>query len=128
MKVAEEADTHITLEGQEIDVTTAGLARMNMILHDFPTANILQGNTLASPKFKDGEQLRTYDYVVANPPFSDKAWSTGPYAVFRSLPAFSVGRASRQAGGLRLPASHHSLNEERGKRCLHSATRRLIPG
>jgi type I restriction enzyme M protein len=77
LKVAAEAGKHITLEGQEKDVTTAGLARMNMILHDFPTANILSGNTLASPKFKDGEQLRTYDYVVANPPFSDKTWSTG---------------------------------------------------
>lgn len=77
LKVAAEAGTHITLEGQEKDVTTAGLARMNMILHDFPTANILSGNTLAAPKFKDGEQLRTYDYVVANPPFSDKTWSTG---------------------------------------------------
>jgi type I restriction enzyme M protein len=77
LKVAAEAGKHITLEGQEKDVTTAGLARMNMILHDFPTANILAGNTLAAPKFKDGEQLRTYDYVVANPPFSDKTWSTG---------------------------------------------------
>jgi len=77
LKVASEAGTHITLEGQEKDVTTAGLARMNMILHDFPTANIISGNTLSEPKFKDGEQIRTYDYVVANPPFSDKAWSTG---------------------------------------------------
>jgi type I restriction enzyme M protein len=77
LKVAAEAGKHITLEGQEKDVTTAGLARMNMILHDFPTATILSGNTLFDPKFKDGEQLRTYDYVVANPPFSDKAWSTG---------------------------------------------------
>jgi len=77
LKVAAEAGNKITLEGQEKDVTTAGLARMNMILHDFPTANILSGNTLANPKFKDGAQLRTYDYVVANPPFSDKAWSTG---------------------------------------------------
>lgn len=77
LKVAAEAGKHITLEGQEKDVTTAGLARMNMILHDFPTASILSGNTLSSPKFKDGEQLRTYDYVVANPPFSDKSWSTG---------------------------------------------------
>jgi len=77
LKVAAQAGKHITLEGQEKDVTTAGLARMNMILHDFPTANILPGDTLAAPKFKDGEQLRTYDYVVANPPFSDKAWSTG---------------------------------------------------
>ena len=77
LKVATEASKHITLEGQEKDVTTAGLARMNMILHDFPTANILSGNTLAAPKFKVGQQLRTYDYVVANPPFSDKTWSTG---------------------------------------------------
>ena len=77
LKVAAEAGKHITLEGQEKDVTTAGLARMNMILHDFPTANIVSGNTLAAPKFKEGEQLRTYDYVVANPPFSDKTWTTG---------------------------------------------------
>ena len=77
LKVASEAGKQITLEGQEKDVTTAGLARMNMILHDFPTANILNGNTLASPKFKNGENLRTYDFVVANPPFSDKTWSTG---------------------------------------------------
>ena len=77
LKVAAQAGKQITLEGQEKDVTTAGLARMNMILHDFPTANIVSGNTLAAPKFKDGEQLRTYDYVVANPPFSDKTWTTG---------------------------------------------------
>ena len=77
LKVASEAGKQITLEGQEKDVTTAGLARMNMILHDFPTANIINGDTLASPKFKDGERLRTYDFVVANPPFSDKTWSTG---------------------------------------------------
>jgi len=77
LKVAAEAGKQITLEGQEKDVTTAGLARMNMILHDFPTANIVSGNTLAAPKFKDGERLRTYHYVVANPPFSDKTWRTG---------------------------------------------------
>jgi len=77
LKVAAEAGKPITLEGQEKDVTTAGLARMNMILHGFPTASILAGNTLTAPKFLNGQQLRTYDYVVANPPFSDKAWSTG---------------------------------------------------
>jgi len=77
LKVAAQAGRRITLEGQEMDVTTAGLARMNMILHDFPTANIQTGNTLAAPKFKDGEKLRTYDYVVANPPFSCKTWTVG---------------------------------------------------
>lgn len=78
LKVASEADKNeITLYGQEKDVTTAGLARMNMILHNFTTAKIFDGDTLASPKFTNGENLKTYDFVVANPPFSDKSWSTG---------------------------------------------------
>jgi len=70
-------DVHITLYGQEKDSSTAGLARMNMILHDYATAEIKQGNTLSSPLFLDGDALRTFDYVAANPPFSDKRWSTG---------------------------------------------------
>ncbi|MBI3920090.1 MAG: type I restriction-modification system subunit M, partial [Armatimonadetes bacterium] len=81
LKVGDEAshskDVKVTLEGQEKDSATAGLARMNMILHDYPTAAIKQGNTLANPLFTDGDALKTYDYVVANPPFSDKRWSTG---------------------------------------------------
>jgi len=49
-----------------------------MILHDNPTAEIKQGNTLANPLFtSDDGRLKTFDYVVANPPFSDKRWSTG---------------------------------------------------
>jgi type I restriction enzyme M protein len=127
LKVAAEAGKHITLEGQEKDVTTAGLARMNMILHDFPTANILSGNTLASPKFKDGEQLRTYDYVVANPPFSDKTWSTGLTPSPAIPSSASPGASRRQAGRLRLPAAHHPLDEEHRQRRLHPAARRALP-
>ncbi len=77
LKVAAEAGKPITLYGQEFSATTAGLARMNMILHNFPDASVQSGNTLADPKYKDGESLKTFDYVVANPPFSDKAWSSG---------------------------------------------------
>ena len=98
LKVAAQAGKHITLEGQEKDVTTAGLARMNMILHDFPTANILSGNTLSAPKFKDGEQLRTYDYVVANPPFSDKSWSTGLTPSTDPFQRFSWGEPPPKQG------------------------------
>jgi len=98
LKVAAEAGKHITLEGQEKDVTTAGLARMNMILHDFPTANIVSGNTLAAPKFKDGEQLRTYDYVVANPPFSDKTWTTGITPSKDPFQRFSWGEPPAKQG------------------------------
>jgi len=80
LKVAAQAGRRITLEGQEKDVATAGLACMNMIVHDFPDANIVSGDTLSNPRFIDKNragQLRSYDYVVANPPFSDKTWSTG---------------------------------------------------
>jgi type I restriction enzyme M protein len=77
LKVGDEAGTRVTLYGQEKDAATSTLARMNMILHNNPTALIEQGNTLSVPKFKDGGTLKTFDYVVANPPFSDKRWSTG---------------------------------------------------
>ena len=77
LRVADAVHAKITLYGQEKDAATAGLARMNMILHNNPTAEIRQGNTLSDPKFKEGETLKTFDYVVANPPFSDKRWSTG---------------------------------------------------
>jgi type I restriction enzyme M protein len=91
LKVGDAASTDVTLYGQEKDAATSGLARMNMILHNNPTALIAQGNTLADPKFKDGNTLKTFDYVVANPPFSDKRWSTGidplhdPYDRFQSF-------------------------------------------
>src|SRR6266581_4745958 len=91
LKVGDEAGTTVTLYGQEKDAATSALARMNMILHNNPTASIVQGNTLADPKFKDGDALKTFDYVVANPPFSDKRWSTGldplndPFERFKSF-------------------------------------------
>jgi type I restriction enzyme M protein len=78
LKVAAEARIKPTIYGQEKDVVTAGLARMNMILHDNAGACIDGGHsTLALPMFKVGGTLKTFDYVVANPPFSDKRWSTG---------------------------------------------------
>ena len=78
LKVGDEAKAKVTLYGQEKDAATSGLARMNMILHNNPTAEIKQGNTLANPRFTgDDGQLKTFDFVVANPPFSDKRWSTG---------------------------------------------------
>ncbi len=79
LKVADAAPTAVTLYGQEKDVATAGLARMNMILHNNPGAVIEGGaSTIANPKFTDGDgTLKTFDYVVANPPFSDKRWGQG---------------------------------------------------
>lgn len=83
LKVMDEASVdNVGLYGQEKDATTSGLARMNMILHNNPTARIAQGNTLANPLFKDEQDnLRTFDFVVANPPFSDKRWGNGVDAI-----------------------------------------------
>lgn len=77
IKVADEAPRGLTIYGQEIDNATAALARMNMILHDHESAEIWQGNTLADPHWKTDTALKTFDFVVANPPFSQKNWTNG---------------------------------------------------
>lgn len=78
LKAADETPINVTLYGQEKDIATRGLAVMNSVLHDHPSADIRQGNTLTSPEFLDDDgNLKRHDYVVANPPFSDKAWSNG---------------------------------------------------
>lgn len=78
LKAADASPKGITIYGQEMDVATWSLARMNMILHDQPTADIRRGNTLANPKLRDEDGgLQRFDFAVANPPFSTKAWSSG---------------------------------------------------
>lgn len=78
LKVADEAPRGLSIFGQENDNSTWSLARMNMILHDNPTAEIWKDNTLAAPHWKDADnQLKTFDFAVANPPFSYKSWSNG---------------------------------------------------
>ena len=68
----------LAVYGQEKDVATKALAVMNMILHNCPTAEIWKDNTIAAPHFKEKDGgLKKFDYVVANPPFSTKAWSNG---------------------------------------------------
>ena len=63
-----------TVYGQEKDNATVGLAKMNMILHNETYADIKQGDTINDPQFKENDQLKTFDYIVANPPFSTKSW------------------------------------------------------
>ena len=79
LKVADEAPVDITIYGQEMDVATTALAKMNMVLHNRPEAvhDIMRGNTLADPKFTENGSLKRFDFVVANPPFSYKAWTNG---------------------------------------------------
>lgn len=80
LKVATETNNKATVFGQEKDVANAGLARMNMVLHGNAAAvrNIKTGDTISEPQFKvNPTQLKQFDYIVANPPFSTKNWSSG---------------------------------------------------
>jgi type I restriction enzyme M protein len=80
LKAADEARNGLSIYGQEKDVATTALCRMNMILHNNADAEIAPGghSTLAEPEFKhDNSALKTFDFAVANPPFSFKAWNTG---------------------------------------------------
>ena len=84
IRAADEAPTDangksiVSIFGQEKDHATAGLAKMNFILHQKGTGEIVKGNTLSSPGYLDEfDQLRKFDFIVMNPPFSDKSWSDG---------------------------------------------------
>ncbi len=70
----------LTIYGQEKDISTTALCRMNMILHNSADADIAKGgsSTLSNPLFTtENGMLKTFDYVVANPPFSLKNWTDG---------------------------------------------------
>ncbi|QBE49835.1 type I restriction-modification system subunit M [Leucobacter triazinivorans] len=77
LKVADAAPNGLTIYGQEKDNATRALAVMNMHLHGNGTAEIRQGDTITSPQFLRGNELQTFDYLVANPPFSVKSWNNG---------------------------------------------------
>jgi type I restriction enzyme M protein len=79
LKVADEAENKVNLYGQEKETANASLARMNMILHNNPEAVIEKGqSTLSNPLHKNElGNIKTFDYIVANPPFSSKNWTDG---------------------------------------------------
>jgi len=81
IKAADEAPRGITIYGQEKDNATRALAKMNMILHGHATADVAPAgsSTLANPHYRDAKSggLKTFDFAVANPPFSTKAWTSG---------------------------------------------------
>lgn len=71
----------LRLYGQEVNLTTAAIARMNLYMHDIEDAKILRGDTLRDPKFKtDRGALTRFDVVLANPPFSLKNWGAETWA------------------------------------------------
>ena len=80
IKAADEAPFEIAIYGQEKEVTTAGLAKMNLVLHNKAAGEIVAGNTFSAPYYKDPKSddvLRRFDFAVSNPPFSLKNWTDG---------------------------------------------------
>jgi type I restriction enzyme M protein len=77
LKAAAEAPRGMSIYGQEKDNATWALAKMNMILHGYADNDIFKGDTIISPEFAVCNQLKTFHFVVMNPPFSLKSWSNG---------------------------------------------------
>lgn len=111
LKAADEAPRGMSIYGQEIDNATWALARMNLILHGHPTAEIWRGNTLSDPYFKHGNDvLATFDFAVANPPFSTKSWSSGLDPVHDKYGRFVLGTPPPQEWRLCVFASFNYIS------------------
>lgn len=65
----------LQLYGQELIAITAAIARMNLVLHGVMDFHIAAGNTLSNPAFVEGDKLRTFNVILANPPYSIKRWN-----------------------------------------------------
>ncbi|HII00103.1 TPA: SAM-dependent DNA methyltransferase, partial [Methanosarcinaceae archaeon] len=66
---------NIKLYGQEINLITSAIARMNMFIHDVGDFHITRGDTLANPAFIENDRVQQFDMVIANPPYSIKKWN-----------------------------------------------------
>lgn len=70
----------LSLYGQEINLTTSAIAKMNLYLHGLEDFTIVRGDTFSDPKLLDGAGLRKFDSVLANPPFSLQNWGADKWA------------------------------------------------
>ena len=95
LKAAAEAPRGMTIYGQEKDNATWALSKMNMILHGNEIAEIEKGDTITNPQFTRGDRLRTFDYIVMNPPFSVKSWNNG---LENDFGRFEYGRPPEKNG------------------------------
>ncbi|MBP9886242.1 MAG: SAM-dependent DNA methyltransferase [Leptospiraceae bacterium] len=69
----------LRLYGQEINLITSSIARMNMFLHGIEEFQIVRGDTLEAPAFLENDELRTFNIILANPPYSIKSWNRSKF-------------------------------------------------
>lgn len=105
----------LRLFGQEINLITSSIARMNMFLHGIEDFAVARGNTLAAPAFLHDDELRRFQIVLANPPYSiknweQKAWANDPFGrnIWGTPPQGCADYAFQQH-------IHRSLDRERGR-------------
>ena len=119
LHLKEEGKEYRTLKlyGQEINLITSAIARMNMFMHGIEEFHIVRGDTLANPAFLENDELKKFNVILANPPYSIKAWDrttfeTDPYGrnVWGTPPQNCADYAFEQH-------IHQSMNEQNG-RCV----------
>jgi type I restriction enzyme M protein len=109
---------NLKLFGQELNLMSSAIARMNLFLHGIVDFDIQRGNTLAEPQFLAGDQIRKYDVVLANPPYSIKQWDR---ALWSSDPYGRNRFGTPPQGRADYAFFQHilaSMNEERGRAAI----------
>ena len=108
----------LKLYGQEINLITSAIARMNMFLHGIEEFEIVRGDTLAKPAFVEKDRLKKFDIILANPPYSIKSWNqksfeTDPYGrnIWGTPPQGCADYAFQQH-------IHESLNNKNGRAAI----------
>jgi type I restriction enzyme M protein len=79
LKAAGQEYRTLKLYGQELNLMTSSIARMNMFLHGIEDFSIRRGNTLSYPLFLENDQLKTFNVILANPPYSIKSWDRNAF-------------------------------------------------
>jgi type I restriction enzyme M protein len=121
LKAHHAAPVNVSIYGQEMDVATTALCKMNMILHGCPTAEIAPGgsSTLAAPHFKEKSgKLKTFDFIVANPPFSTKSWTNGFTPEADEFERFGFGMPPEKNGDYAFVLHMLASLKSTGKACI----------
>jgi type I restriction enzyme M protein len=121
LKAHDAAPVNVSIYSQEMDVATTALCRMNMILHGCPTAEIAPGgsSTLAAPHFKEKNgRLKTFDFIVANPPFSTKSWTNGFTPETDEFERFGLGLPPEKNGDYAFVLHMLASLKSTGKACI----------
>ena len=124
LKAAAEAPRGMTIYGQEKDNATWALSKMNMILHGNEIAEIGKGDTITNPQFTNGDELKTFDYIVDEPAVLDEVVEQRPREGLRPV---RVRHAAGEERRLCLPAPRPQVAEEQRQGGDHPAARRAVP-